>query len=291
MNNTEILAIEEKFFILAEGVETPESIYPQESASDYFKSVWQKQNEIARQAFKKIVKDSSHRPHVCDAIVQTIADLNNPDFDDFCFDVSQKNYCPETVNMIIENCLILRNNHKSILKIDKTIRDGCQLFLNNKLNEGDICHLVHLAAILERNHLSHEILNMVQSVNANNFPYIHITLLKPVEIIAHGMAENGDIYLRTILEDNSSYDYEQAAAVFGLACKRQLSLFNYFQELFWRFYKQRSKTDVCRQLIEAIVYTTSFYDNYRFLQDSLPIVRKDIEKHSAFLSFFRRRHY
>ena len=171
------------------------------------------------------------------------------------------------------------------------IHDGCQLFLNNKLNEGDICELVRHAAILERNHLSHDILNMVQSVNVHNFPYIHITLLKPVEIIAHGMAENGDLYLRTILEDNSLCDYEQVAAVFGLACKRHLSQYNYFLELFWKFYEQRSKTEVCRELIEAIMYNTSCRDNYRFLQDTLPIVRKDIAKNSGILSFFHRRHY
>ena len=74
MNNVNtkaiIQAIVDRFLILAEEFETPgEMNTTEETAPDYFKQIWLNQNELSRQALKKIVKDISYRPHVCDAIV------------------------------------------------------------------------------------------------------------------------------------------------------------------------------------------------------------------------------
>ncbi|MDR2407321.1 MAG: hypothetical protein LBE13_04305 [Bacteroidales bacterium] len=270
----QLIEIEKKFYALAE------DLYPSnETAADFLASIWQNDRALAKSAITKIIIDLGEKPRITDAIVQMILDISCLEMDEFCFEISSKRKCPPLSKMLINSCLLYRNFEKAIRNIDKTVQRGCQLFLKGGMEESAILALVQQACILRRKNLGSDILNMIHAIEegGKSSPYIHIIDRKSIEVVAQGMLLGWE-YLKSVLADNKSQTYEKVAAVFSLGCERDQFLYSYLSQIFFENYKDTRRTNVCTEIIGAIVYSAADENIINFLIENLEMFRKDMRK-------------
>jgi hypothetical protein len=276
----QLVEIEEKFDALTKFCALTGKLSPRnETAVGFIKSIWQNNRELAKSAITKIIFDLGTNQRIVNSIIEMIMDISCLEMDEFCFEISSERKCPLYVNIYINSCLCYRNFEKAIVKIDETIRKGIQLFLENGIGEDTIDCLVRQACIFRRKNISNDILEMLHTIEegGKSSPYIHISIRKPIEVIARGMLLGRD-YLKSVLVDKKSETYEKAASVFSLGCERDQFLYNYLSQIFSENYKDTKRTIVCMETIGAIVYSASDEDIINFLIENLGILRKNMRK-------------
>jgi hypothetical protein len=288
ISNNNVESIVKMFYSLVEdvGVRNPKD----EFAFQYLKRIWNINQVLASQAVEKIIRELGSRPRIANEIALSITEISDKKYDDLCFNISNKRSTHDLARISLFSCLLSRGHKGTTNRIDDNVRRACQSFLEKKIESIDLLEIVRQACILGRKNLYSDILSMLLSLTEKkiNYPYIHISERRAIEIIANGM-HLGESYLKNIIQDSRSQVYEKEAAVFSLGCENKTSFYSYFNEIFGELYQKPQNTTVCNEIVGAILYSSYEQDVINFLTDRLGQLRTDRQMTGGFL-FLRDRH-
>lgn len=252
------------------------------SASDYVKYLWNFESILATHVIEHVVRMMGNDPHLAHAIDDAIIKIADKKFDDICFDISRKHSTPDMTRMLINSCLLFRQHKKAICNIDDTIRNACNAFLKNNLEEFTLVEIIKQACIFRRTELHHDISLMLSSLSTSVTPQLHIIDKKTIEVISNGMA-SGELYLKDIIKDKKTSIYEKVAAIFTLGCENNPSFYSYFNTIFQEFYQNPKNTVICNEVIGAILYCSYNDDISSFILERLKQLRTDQKMVGGFL--------
>jgi glutamate racemase len=271
------------FCLLAEDEEVEENFAVYESASHFISHIWNSNPTLVTEFIEKIACSAGDRPRIAQALMESMLKISDPKFDSLCFEISKKRTVPEMTSMVINSCLLFRQHEGAINRIDDTIRKACQSFLKNKLESFTFLEIVRQSCIFRRKELHSDISSVITSLNNDTKPpYIHISEKKPIEVISNGMVY-GETYLKEVLKNPKSQYYEKAAAIFALGCENNPAHYTYFEDSFNEFFP-KIQTEICNEIVGAVIYSCYDTDVIRFLVNHLEQLRNDRSVSGGFLN-------
>ena len=284
-----VCEIVQQFYTLSNNIKTNINII--NSSSDYLIDSWFYNNKLASQAVEQIIHDIGINPKAAYCFTQSMHKINSCIFDDLCYKVINNKSSHIMSRMIIYCCLIFRgylpainqlHDNINVLRRDiakrhidpfvliENIRKTCVFYNDNIFNNIEFMTDISLLYLLLTTDYKH---------------IIHINDREVIDTIIEGV-QKGPVYLTNILQDNMASTYKKTTSVFMLGCQINPNNYEFFNQLYDKYVYNCKYTELCSELIGAIVYSCRFHDIEEFIICRLKQLRNDRKVHGSLFNLF-----